>query len=93
MAHTMKIQILYKTIEHYHVFTSPDLQGLYVAHPDLKEAFNEVAPCIQVLIMHLFKKPIHSITVTSDMSFSEFKQSLEYIDNPPEENFTVKLAA
>lgn len=45
------IVVHYRTIEDLHVFTSPDVYGLYVADKDPQAAFERVAPSL----VHLLK--------------------------------------
>lgn len=45
------IHVGYRYIEGYHVFTSEDVYGLYVAEKDSQKAFDAVAPSLQKLIM------------------------------------------
>lgn len=44
------VKVEYSSREGYHIFTSPDLRGLYVANTDPEKAYNEVAPAIQLLL-------------------------------------------
>lgn len=45
---TVKVEHSYR--EGYHIFTSPDLRGLYVANRNPEKAFNEVPHAIQLLL-------------------------------------------
>ena len=44
------VAVEYRFIDGYHVFTSRDVYGLYVASKDPRKAFDGVAPAIQQLL-------------------------------------------
>lgn len=44
------IRIEYKFSEGWHVFTSKDVPGMYVASKDAETAYNDVAPSIELLL-------------------------------------------
>ncbi len=44
------ICVNYRNIDGYHVFTSEDVYGLYVASQEPEKAFNDVGPAIEKLI-------------------------------------------
>lgn len=44
------ITALYKVVDGWHVFVSPELPGLYVASQDLAKAYNDVARSIEMLL-------------------------------------------
>ncbi len=44
------VKVEYSSREGYHIFTSPDLRGLYVANKDPEKAYNEVASAIELLL-------------------------------------------
>ena len=43
------IRLEHRVVGNQHVFTSPDLPGLYVAHPDEEEARRAVPSAIEML--------------------------------------------
>ena len=44
------IDVEHRVIDGWHVFTSKDVEGLYVAHPEMATAFDAVAPTIEKLL-------------------------------------------
>jgi len=44
------ISVSYRNVNDYHVFTSEDVYGLYVASRDGEKAFNSLAPALTLLI-------------------------------------------
>lgn len=44
------VQTKYKSSEGWHVFYSDELPGLYVANKDIERAYNDVGPCIEMLL-------------------------------------------
>ena len=50
MRQITSIMIEYKHVEGWHVFSSAELPGLYVASMDAREAFNDVATAIAKLL-------------------------------------------
>ena len=44
------IQVTYRFIDGYHVYTSDDVYGLYVAHQDPQKAYEAIAPSLEKLI-------------------------------------------
>ena len=67
------ICVNYRNIEGYHVFTSDDVYGLYVASKDPLKAFKSVAPSLQKLVKLNYKI---DITVEPADSFQEFRRSI-----------------
>lgn len=55
-----------------HIFRSPDLPGLLVAHADAKTAFNDVGPSIETLL--LLEAGIEC-TVLAEVPFKDFMQT------------------
>jgi len=43
------ISVQYRNVDGYHVFTSADMRGLYVASKDARQAFDSVGPLLQEL--------------------------------------------
>ncbi|GEM_PF-3233013 len=44
------VSVKYRQVSGWHVFTSEDVPGLYVASPDAIRAYNDVGPSIQRLL-------------------------------------------
>jgi hypothetical protein len=44
------VTVDYRIIDGWHVFTSADVRGLYVANEDQEAAFNAVGPTIETLL-------------------------------------------
>ena len=44
------IDVQYRHVDGYHVFTSDDVYGLYVASKDARKAFDGVAPALATLL-------------------------------------------
>lgn len=44
------VKVRYKSLDGWHVFTSPNMIGLYVASRDAETAFNDVVTAIQMLV-------------------------------------------
>jgi hypothetical protein len=68
------IHVQYKFVDGYHVFTSEDVRGLYVASKDPQKAFEDVGPVLQELIAMKLKG---SCEIEPTMTFDEF---VAYID-------------
>jgi hypothetical protein len=45
------IRVTYRLIDGFHVYTSDDVYGLYVANQDPKKAYDAVAPSLAKLIL------------------------------------------
>ena len=67
---TTTIEAEYRHIEGYHVFTSKDVWGLYVARKNGRKAFEEVAPTIKFLLER--NHGFEGVSVESDLTFAEF---------------------
>ena len=63
------IRAKYRFIDGYHVFTSEDVRGLYVASRDAKVAFEEVATVLEDLITRKIKG---ACEVRATLSFQDF---------------------
>lgn len=48
MLGTVKVEYAFR--DGYHIFTSPELSGLYVANKDPEGAFRDVSPAIALLV-------------------------------------------
>jgi hypothetical protein len=70
--------VQYRYIDGYHVFTSDDVYGLYVASQDAREAFSNIAPAIELLVK--LNEKIDCV-VEPAVSFREF---LELVRRPSE---------
>ncbi len=44
------VDVRYKSLDGWHVFTSPNMAGLYVASKDAETAFNDVPTAIRMLV-------------------------------------------
>lgn len=68
---TTSIDIAYKMADGWHVFTSEQLPGLYVASPDAETAYNDVGPALEMLL-----KLDEGIVCKAkpELSFEEFVQ-------------------
>ena len=67
------IDVQYRHMEGYHVFTSEDVYGLYVASKDARKAFDAVAPALELLLEKNYD--IAGSTVEPVESFAEFLKS------------------
>jgi hypothetical protein len=65
------VSVDYKRVEEWHVFTSKDMPGLYVASADAETAYNDVLVAIEKLIELDFGR---SCKVAPEISFAEFVQ-------------------
>jgi hypothetical protein len=63
------IHAQYRFVDGYHVFTSEDVRGLYVASKDPEQAFDSVCPVLQELVTLKLKVPC---TIEPTMTFAEF---------------------
>ena len=50
MAPASTVSVDYRIVAGWHVFTSEQIKGLYVAHEDCRTAFESVAPTIEALV-------------------------------------------
>ena len=67
------VAVEYRYIDGYHVFTSNDVYGLYVASKDPRKAYDAVAPAIQQLLS--VNEGI-SCSVEKSLSLKQFLQTL-----------------
>ena len=44
------IRVAYRFIDGYHVYTSDDVYGLYIANQDAGKAYSAIAPSLEKLI-------------------------------------------
>lgn len=75
------IRTQYRFVDGYHVFTSEDVRGLYVASKDAKEAFDSVCPVLRELITLKLKTPCE---VEPAMAFNEFMACIEARESMPD---------
>jgi hypothetical protein len=68
------IHVQYRFVDGYHVFTSEEVRGLYVASKDPQKAFEDVAPVLRELITMKLKAPCE---IEPTISFDEF---MAYVD-------------
>ena len=73
------IQVTYRFIDGYHVYTSDDVYGLYVAHQDPQKAYEAIAPSLEKLI-----KPNEGIVcrVEPTLTYSELVRSAQHPNEP-----------
>ena len=50
MARSAAIRVNYRFIDGYHIYTSSDVYGLYVANADSQAAYDAVGPSLERLI-------------------------------------------
>lgn len=68
------IRVKYKNVDGWHVFTSEDIRGLYVASQDAEKAFRNVGPAIQA---GLKLKLGVECEVEQEVSFAEFLKLIQ----------------
>ena len=68
------IHVTYRFIDGYHVFTSEDVKGIYVASKEARIAFDNVGPVLKDLIELKLK---HAVEVEPTMTFDAF---MAYVD-------------
>jgi hypothetical protein len=71
---TTSIEVRHRQIDDWHVFTSTDLPGLYVANKDAKTAFNDVSTAIEKLLL---LDSNMSVAASPEMEFSQFINRVE----------------
>lgn len=64
------IEIFYKHVDGWHVFTSDALPGLLVASKDAQKAYNDIAPSIQQWLE--IKQGIVNAKVVAEEPFEDF---------------------
>lgn len=64
------IEIFYKHVDGWHVFTSDALPGLLVASRDAEKAYNDIAPSIQKWLE--LKQGISDAKVVAEEPFEDF---------------------
>jgi hypothetical protein len=73
------IRVTYRFIDGYHVYTSDDVHGLYVANQDPSKAYEAVAPSLEKLI-RLNEGIVCRVEPT--LTYSELIRSTQRPDNP-----------
>jgi hypothetical protein len=73
------IRVVYRFIDGYHVYTSDDVHGLYVAHQDARQAYEAVAPSLEKLIQ--LNDGI-VCRVEPALTYSELVRSARHPDQP-----------
>jgi hypothetical protein len=73
-ARTATVHVKYRFVDGYHIFTSDEVRGLYVASKDAREAFDSVSPMLQELISLKLKV---LCKVETPMTFDEFSAHVE----------------
>lgn len=74
------VGVRYKaTFDGWHVFTSDELPGLYVASNDAETAYNDVAPSIEKLL--LLDEGVEC-TIRPELPFAAFVSMLRHADHP-----------
>lgn len=76
------VAVEYRFIDGYHVFTSRDVYGLYVASRDPRKAYDAVAPAIQQL---LSANEGVSCSVEATLSLQQFVDALRKPGSVPPE--------
>jgi hypothetical protein len=98
IAEYVAVSVGYRFVDGYHVFTSQDVRGLYVASRDPRKAYASVAEVLQELMAKQIG--VSAIEVVSTMTFEEWlslhrKPKVEP-HRPPilrRRDFVVRLAA
>ena len=63
------VRVSYEHAEDYHIFTSAEVGGLFIASKDQEKAFDSVAPAIEALVLEAEGT---SMVVEPAMTFDEF---------------------
>lgn len=63
------ISVKYRFIDGYHIFTSDDVYGMYVAHQDAQIAYEHVQPSIKELVK---QNEDIDVSVAPVLSFEDF---------------------
>lgn len=95
-ARVATIHAQYRFVDGYHVFTSEEVRGLYVASKDAREAYDSVGPVLEELLALKLKTPCE---IEPAMSFDQFMASIEACKTAPDvpmradREFIVRLAS
>ncbi len=71
--------VRYKYVDGWHVFSSDDVAGLYVASTDAEKAFNDIGPSIELLLK--LNEGIECV-VKPEFQFSEFLRATRQLHQP-----------
>ena len=74
---TMYLCVEYKHVDGWHVFSSKEVEGLYVASADPEHAYNDVARSIQML---LELNEGLKCEVVQELTFSKFLRDVKQAD-------------
>ena len=75
------ISVRYRFTDGYHIFTSKDVRGLYVASRDPRKAYDDVAEVLQALAT---KQSGVEVEIVPTMSFEEWlNRRQKTATNPP----------
>ncbi len=87
-AHSATIDVSYRYVDGYHVFTSNEVRGLYVASMDARKAYNDVAVLLKELVEQKVKA---SCMVEAVLPFEEWLATeSEAVQTPsPEPSLTL----
>ena len=85
MAGAAAIRVTYRFIDGYHIYTSEDVYGLYVANRDAEAAYNAVGPSLEKLIK---LNEGFSYRVEPTMTFSEAMSSARHPGEPVRRELT-----
>jgi hypothetical protein len=80
MTEAATIRVKYRFIDGYHVYTSDEVHGLYVAKRDARAAYEAVAPSLARLIE--LNEGV-ACQVEPALTFSELMRSARHPDEPP----------
>ncbi len=73
------LRVAYRFIDGYHVYTSDDVYGLYVANRDAGKAYDAIAPSLEKLIQ--LNDGI-TCRVEPALTYSELVRSVRHPDQP-----------
>ena len=73
------IRVAYRFIDGYHVYTSDDVYGLYVANQDAGKAYDAIAPSLERLIKLNEGIACH---VEPALTYSELVRAARHPDQP-----------
>ena len=73
------IRVAYRFIDGYHVYTSDDVYGLYIANPDAQKAYSAIAPSLEKLIKLNEGIACH---VEPALTYSELVRAAHHPDQP-----------
>jgi hypothetical protein len=79
MARAASIRVHYRFVDGYHVYTSDDVYGLYVANEDSRAAYDAVAPSLEKLIK--LNEDL-DCRVEPTLTFSELVRSAKHPGEP-----------